>query len=287
MYPWRTTLDEGPEGRFWNLVNKFFRGRSDVPLDDLILAAKEDGEINAEDAMVLLKVLHLGQKQVADIMVPRTDILCVEESESIPDICRLIITHGHSRIPVYRENKDHIIGVLHAKDLIKYIIDPASAPASLEPITRKPLFIPESKNLKEMLSEFQRGRIHIAIALDEYGGTSGLVTFEDVLEEIVGEIEDEHDPTKPQEFKELDGGVIAVSGRFPLEELAERFGITLDSEQVETIGGFLSELAGRVPRQGDSFEHQGRRYTVTEAGKRQVRRVLIEPLSPTHEEPEA
>lgn len=272
-------MDEGSEGRFWNLVNKFFRGRSEVPLDELILAAKEDGEINAEDAMVLLKVLRLGDKQVADIMVPRTDIVCVEETESIPDICRLIIKHGHSRIPVYRENKDHIIGVLHAKDLIKYIIDPASAPASLEPLTRKPLFIPESKNLKEMFSEFQRGRIHIAIALDEYGGTSGLVTFEDVLEEIVGEIEDEHDPTKPQDFRELDNGAIAVSGRFPLEELAERFSIALDSEQVETVGGFLSELAGRVPRQGDAFEHDGRRYTVTEASKRQVRWILIEPLA--------
>ncbi len=249
-----------------------------MPLDELILAAREDGEINAEDAMVLLKVLSLGKKQVVDIMVPRSDIVCVEESESIPDICRLIIKHGHSRIPVYRENKDHIIGVLHAKDLIRYIIDPTSAPASLEPITRTPLFIPESKNLKEMLSEFQRGRIHIAIALDEYGGTSGLVTFEDVLEEIVGEIEDEHDPTKPPEFKELDRGAIAVSGRFPLEELEERFGITLDSEQVETLGGFLSELAGRIPRQGDVFEHEGWRYTVTEAGKRQVRWILIQPL---------
>jgi magnesium and cobalt transporter len=270
-------LDEGSEGRFWTLVNKFFRGRNDLPLEELIQAATEDGEVGAEDASVLLKYLKLGKKQVADIMVPRTDIACADEEDGIEEVTRLIMERGHSRIPIYRENRDHIIGVVHAKDVLTYLVNPKDKPQSLAPVMRRPLYIPETKNLKDMLAEFQKGRIHIAIALDEYGGTSGLVTFEDVLEEFVGEIEDEHDPTRPAEFQELGEGRLKIHGRFPLEELAERFGIVLESEQVETLGGYLSELAGRVPRQGDSFTAAGHTFTVTEADRRQVRWVLAEP----------
>jgi len=271
-------LEEGSEGRFWNLVNKFFRGRNDLPLEELIQAAKEDGEVGDEDASVLLKFLKLGKKQVADIMVPRTDMVCADEEDGFPEVTRLIIEKGHSRIPIYRENRDHIIGVVHAKDLLKYLVKPQTDAPPLASVMRKPLYIPETKNLKDMLAEFQKGRIPIAICMDEYGGTSGLITFEDVLEEFVGDIEDEHDPTRPAEYQELDGGKLKLHGRFPLEELAERFEIVLSSEQVETIGGYLSELAGRVPRQGDSFEEAGYRFTVTEADRRQVRWVLAEPI---------
>lgn len=272
-------LEEGSEGRFWTLVNKFFRGRNDLPLEELIQAATEDGEVEAGDASVLLRFLKLGKKQVVDIMVPRTDIICADEEDGIREVTRLIIERGHSRIPIYRENRDHIIGVVHAKDLLKYLVNPKEEAGPLAPVMRKPLYIPETKNLKDMLAEFQKGRIHIAIALDEYGGTSGLVTLEDVLEEIVGEIEDEHDPTRPAEFQELGDGKLMMHGRFPLEELAQRFGIVLSSDQVETLGGYLSELAGRVPRQGDSFETAGYRFTVTEADRRQVRWVMAQPLS--------
>lgn len=271
-------MDDGSEGRFWNLVNKFFRGRNDLPLEELILAAREDGEVGADDASVLLKFLELGKKQVADVMVPRTDIACADEEDGVDEVVRLVMERGHSRIPIYRDNRDHIIGVVHAKDLLQFLVKgPAKAP-SLAGVMRKPLYVPETKNLKDMLAEFQKAHIHIGIALDEYGGTSGLVTLEDVLEEIVGEIEDEHDPTRPAEFQELEGGRLKIHGRFPLEELEERFGIALDSDKVETLGGYLSEMAGRVPRQGDSFEAAGYRFTVSEADRRQVRWVLAEPL---------
>jgi len=272
-------LEDGSEGRFWNLVNKFFRGRNDLPLEELIQAAKEDGEVGDDDASVLLKFLKLGKKQVADIMVPRTDIVCADEEDGFPEVTRLIIEKGHSRIPIYRENRDHIIGVVHAKDLLKYLVNPQAEAPPLSSVMRKPLYIPETKNLKDMLAEFQKGRIHIAICMDEYGGTSGLVTFEDVLEEFVGEIEDEHDPTRPAEYQELGDGRLKLHGRFPLEELAGRFGIELSSDQVETLGGYLSELAGRVPRQGDSFEDAGYRFTVIEADRRQVRWIMAEPIT--------
>ncbi|GFK95156.1 Magnesium and cobalt efflux protein CorC [Fundidesulfovibrio magnetotacticus] len=271
-------MEEGPEGRFWSLFTRLFKGRDDLPLAELIESAQQDGEIKPEDALVLLKVLKLGEKQVADIMVPRTDMVCADEEDGVAEVTRLIVEHGHSRIPVYRENRDHILGVVHAKDLLRFLMDASAPPPPLARVMRKPLYIPETKNLREMLAEFQRARIHIAVALDEYGGTSGLVTLEDVLEEIVGEIEDEHDPTRPAEFQELENGSYRFHGRFPLEELAERFGIELNSDQVETLGGYLSDLAGRVPRPGESFEAAGRRFTVVEADRRQVRWVLAEPL---------
>jgi len=270
-------LEEGSEGRFWSLLHRLFKGRGDQPLEELIQSAQEDGEIKAEDALVLLKVLRLGDKTVADIMVPRTDMVCADEEDGAAEVTRLIIAHGHSRIPVYRENRDHIIGVVHAKDLLRFLSDSQDAPRSLAKVLRRPLYIPETKNLREMLTEFQKARIHIAVALDEYGGTSGLVTLEDVLEEIVGEIEDEHDPTRPAEFQELGEGRFRFHGRFPLEEL-DRFDIDLHSDQVETLGGYLSDLAGRVPRPGDAFEAAGRRFTVVEADRRQVRWILAEPL---------
>jgi magnesium and cobalt transporter len=272
-------LEDGSEGRFWSLVNRLFRGRNDLPLEELIQAALEDGEIGAEDASVLLKVLRLGRKQVADVMVPRTDIVCCDEEDGVAEAVRLIIGRGHSRIPIYRANRDHMIGVVHAKDLLKHLLEPGREYPPLGAVMRKPLYVPETKNLRDMLSEFQRGRIHIAIALDEYGGTSGLVTFEDVLEEIVGEIEDEHDPTRPAEFQELEGGRLKLHGRVMLEELRERFAMDLESEQVETLGGYLSELAGRVPRPGEAFDVAGRRFIVTDADRRQVRWVMAEPLA--------
>jgi len=270
-------LEEGSEGRFWSLLHRLFKGRGDQPLEELIQSAQEDGEIKAEDALVLLKVLRLGDKQVADIMVPRTDMVCADEEDGAAEVTRLIIARGHSRIPVYRDNRDHIIGVVHAKDLLRFLAEPESPPQPLSKVMRRPLYIPETKNLREMLSEFQKARIHIAVALDEYGGTSGLVTLEDVLEEIVGEIEDEHDPTRPAEFQDLGEGRRRFHGRFPLEDLGP-FGIELHSDQVETLGGFLSDMAGRVPRPGDTFEAAGHRFTVVEADRRQVRWVLAEPL---------
>ncbi|GAB6035500.1 hemolysin family protein [Fundidesulfovibrio butyratiphilus] len=270
-------MDDGPEGRLKHLLNKFFGGRNDLPLEELILAARQDGEVPAEDAAMLIKVLRLGHKQVADIMIPRTDIACAEENDTIQEVCQLIIENGYSRIPICRHNRDHMVGVIHAKDLLRYLLEPDQSETPLSAVMRDLLFVPESKNLKEMFREFQNRRIHIAIALDEYGGTSGLVTFEDVLEEIVGEIEDEHDPTKPQDYQEFEDGILEVSGRFPLEDLEERFGIALESDEVETVGGYLSQLAGRVPRQGESFSLAGKIFTVTQADRRQVRWVRIEP----------
>ena len=269
-------MDDDSESGFWGALGKFFRQKS-ISIEELILEANKDGTLIQEDASMLLNILRLEKKQVGDIMVPRPDIVCAEVDEGIEAIAERIKTHGHSRIPVYEGNRDNILGVVYAKDLLSHLVGACDVKADLRAIMRAPLFIPETLNLKKMLLEFRSQRKHMAVALDEYGGTSGLVTLEDVLEEIVGEIEDEHDPSKPEEIRELRPGVHLVSGRFPLGDLSAALGLDLASEQVETIGGFLTELAGRVPRQGDTFTLEGRRLTVREADRRQIRWIVIEP----------
>ena len=146
-------------------------------------------------------------------------------------------------------------------------------------LLRPATFVPESKGLYDLLREFRSNRNHLAVVIDEFGRVAGLVTIEDVLEEIVGEIEDEHDPSKPDEIRELRPGVHQVSGRAMLEDINAALGLSLESEQVETIGGFLTELAGRVPRQGDAFTLEGRRFTIREADRRQIRWIAIEPAA--------
>ncbi len=279
-------LEDDSDSSFWNSFTRLFRQRGDESLEDLITDAREEGRIIPEDASMLLNILRLEKKQVADIMVPRPDIVCADLEDGFDAVCRLIVAHGHSRIPVYKENRDHMVGVAYAKDLLRALLgrEACDAPLDLTSILREPLFISETLNLRRMLLEFRRRRKHIAVALDEYGGTSGLLTLEDVLEEIVGEIEDEHEPRKPDEWQVVDDRTILVSGRFPLEDLNARLGTSLASEQVETIGGYLSELAGRVPRKGDAFTLEGRRFTIREGDKRQVRWIVVETPA---EEPEA
>lgn len=271
-------MDEDSDSRFWGALGKFFRQKS-ISLEELIMEARNEGNLIQEDASMLLNILRLGKKQVFDIMIPRPDIVCAEADDGIPAICELIRTHGHSRIPIYEGNRDNMLGIVYAKDLLEHLLGSCGEYPDPRSIMRAPLFVPETLDLKKMLLEFRSQKKHLAVALDEYGGTSGLITLEDVLEEIVGEIEDEHDPSKPEEIQELGQGVFLVSGRYPLEDLDAALGLQLESEQVETIGGFLTELAGRVPRQGDAFTLEGRRFTIKEADRRQIRWIVIEPAA--------
>ena len=271
-------MDDDSDSRFWGALGKFFRQKS-ISIEELIQEARAEGSLVPEDASMLLNILRLEKKQVFDIMVPRPDIVCAEADDGIPAICDLIRTHGHSRIPIYEDNRDNILGVVYAKDLLAHIVGASGEYPDPRSIMRAPFFVPETLDLKRMLLEFRNQKKHMAVALDEYGGTSGLITLEDVLEEIVGEIEDEHDPSKPEEIQETSPGVYLVSGRFPLEDVNAALGLDLESEQVETIGGFLTELAGRVPRQGDAFTLEGRRFTIREADRRQIRWIAIEPAA--------
>ena len=267
------------EGKFWSTIKRFFRKDDASSIEAIIMAARDEGEIRKEEASIVLKVLRLGRKQVHEIMIPRTDIICAEIEDRIEDVAELIIAHGHTRIPIYKDNKDNIVGIVHAKDLLQFVLHPTPSPRNrLEEILREPLFIPETKNVMEMLLEFQSRKNHLAIALDEYGGTSGMLTFEDVLEEIVGDIEDEYDAPRPDDIQIQGDGGYLISGRTELTELRENLVVALDSDQVDTIGGYLSQLAGRGPRKGDVFDIQGYRFRIKDADQKKVRWIDVHPL---------
>lgn len=269
-------MDDDSGSLFSALMGKLFRKGDDSEVERFILEAQRDGELRGEETAMLLNVLRLSRRQVTEIMIPRTDIVCAPVDSSIEEMSLLIAESGHSRIPVYRKNRDNMVGIVHAKDVLRAFAQVGdTAQPTLAQIMRAPLFIPETKNVYDMLQVFRTNKIHLAIALDEYGGTSGLVTFEDVLEEIVGEIEDEYDTPRPEDIQTLEDGSTLVSGRTPLEELDERLGLALTSTQVETVSGFLCELAGRVPEPQESFTIDGHTLTVKEADAKQIHWILV------------
>ncbi|MFW5836492.1 MAG: hemolysin family protein [Desulfovibrionaceae bacterium] len=275
-------MDDGSEGRFWSLLRGIFR-RND--LEEHIRDAQDEGELEKEEVSMILSVLRLDETFVHEIMTPRPDMVCAEESMSLAELCELVLESGHSRLPIYRGNKDHIVGVLHAKDLLGPLLKPESHPDTLKDLVRPPYFVSESATVHSLLGTFKAGT-HMAVALDEYGGTCGVVTLEDVLEEIVGEIQDEHDPLEEKEIRPTDTGAYIVSGRALLDDINEELGLSLDSNQVETIGGYLTELAGRVPEPGEHFSVDGRRFTVREADPRQVGSLIILPAKPAEQKSE-
>ncbi|MDK2872561.1 MAG: hemolysin (HlyC) family protein [Desulfomicrobiaceae bacterium] len=268
-------MDEGSDSRLWDGIKRLFSRKTDCQVEDAIMEAKDDGEIATDEASMLLNILQLADKQAYEIMVPRTDIVCVEVDETISEIARKVFESGHSRLPVYRETKDQIIGILHCKELLRFFVDEPSAPPSLEAVLRPPHFIPETKNVRDILLDFQSHKQHMAIVLDEYGGTAGLVTLEDVLEEIVGDIEDEYDPPRPAEIQPQDDGSFLIAGRTPLEDLAEETGIRLESEEVETVGGYITEHLGRVPTTGEVCQIDGMEFTIKEADAKQIHWVRV------------
>jgi len=271
-------LEDESQGLLTSLFHRLFRGKNDFSMESHILSAKDEGDLKADEVAMLLNVLRLGRKKVSEIMIPRTDISCADVDDPLDSIVDLIISSGHSRIPLYRKSKDDIVGIIHAKDLLKYLSGNDKLP--LEQIMRLPLFIPETKSVKDMLQIFQVRKIHMAIAQDEYGGTSGLVTFEDVLEEIVGEIEDEYDLPRPEEIRVLENNDVLAAGRTSLDELEEHLGVEFDTEQVETLSGYVCALAGRVPRQGEVYESKGLTFKVRESDNKQIHWLLITPKQP-------
>lgn len=274
-------MDEGSDSRLWPFISKLFSSKEESGIEATIKEAQEEGELKSDEVTMLLNVLRLGRTSVQEIIIPRPDIVCAEVNEDAQEITRRLISSGYSRLPIYQDTRDKIIGILHAKDLLKALMQEELDNVEIKTLLRDPFFIPETKNIKDLLQEFRSRKIHIAIAVDEYGGTSGLVTFEDVLEEIVGEIEDEYDAPRPEDIKVLDDNQILVSGRTPLDDLKDEISLELDSDQVETIGGYLCELAGRVPSQGDTFDLDLYQATVKEADAKQVRWILITP--PQHQ----
>jgi magnesium and cobalt transporter len=275
--PEEVILDGESDSRrrtIWSRLGKMF-GHDDEPLEKAILEASATGTLEPDEESMLLGILQFDKLLVHDTMIPRTDIDCVPEDSSIAEVVQMIVDSGHSRIPVYRGTRDNIVGILHAKDLLGRIVNAGTEGTAITDVMREPFFVPETKNVRSLLEEFRGRKQHIAIALDEYGGTSGLITIEDVLEEIVGDIEDEHDAPKEEEIRPLEDGAFELTGRALLEDLQD-IGIDIESDEVDTIGGYLSMEAGHVPDIGEDFVVHGWRFTVLDADKKLIRRIRAE-----------
>ena len=262
----------------WSRLAGLFTRHDEESLEKAILEARAEGEVAPDESSMLLRVLRLDDMQVNDIMTPRTDCHCIPAGTPLSEATRLIIASGHSRIPVYRETRDNIVGVVYAKDLLHSLLLPEEEQGLIDHIMRPPFFVPETKMVLELLQEFRSRKQHLAVALDEYGGTSGLVTIEDVLEEIVGDIEDEHDAPQEEHIRILGEKFFELSGRAYLEDLAE-LDIKLASDEVDTIGGYLSLTAGHVPVTGEEFVLNGWKFKVLEAGTKAIRRIGVEPAN--------
>lgn len=271
-------LDGGSDSHstIWSRLSRFFGHDDEESLEKAIQEARAEGEVEPDEESMLLGILRFNNLQVQDTMIPRTDIDCVPDDMPLPEVARVIVESGHSRIPVYRGTRDNMVGILHAKDLLRCLIDPAVAAPTAPQVMREPFFVPETKSIRTLLQEFRARKQHIAIALDEYGGTSGLITIEDVLEEIVGDIEDEHDTPRQEDIRPLGDRVYELTGRALLEDL-EELGVALSSDEVDTIGGYLSMEAGHVPDPGESFTLDGWTFTVLDADKKLIRRLRMEP----------
>jgi putative hemolysin len=237
-------------------------------------SGSDDGVIGEFERQMIDGILSLEEMTVRDIMVPRLDIIGLERRVSSQDLIDTITRAGHSRIPVYRDSIDNVLGVLYVKDLLPFVIGNTIRIPLLD-LIRPAFVVPESKKLPELFTELKRTRIHLAIVADEYGGTAGLITIEDILEEIVGEIQDEYDSEQPLFQKESEDVVIA-DGRLPIEDVEDALGMTFEEDdEFGTLGGFVHKHLGRLAVKGDTFEAENVRVEVLEIERHRVRAMRI------------
>src|SRR4051812_35321906 len=242
---------------------------SEVELRELVDMAEERGVVESGERNMIHSVFELGDTIAREVMVPRTDVVWIETGKTVRQALALALRSGFSRIPVIGENVDDVVGVVYLKDLVRRSQNGNDRGPKVEELMRTPTFVPESKPVDELLRDMQAQRIHIAIVVDEYGGFAGLVTIEDILEEIVGEIADEHDQVQRPPVEELPDGSMRVTARLPVEDLAELFDVELpEDDDVETVGGLLARALGRVPIEGASAEVGGLRLVAESRGGR-------------------
>jgi CBS domain containing-hemolysin-like protein len=238
-----------------------------------------EAEVTPREEELIHGVFTLGQTAVHEVMIPRVDIVGIEATSPWSEVVDRFRSSEHARLPVYEETLDNIVGILYAKDLLPDVVSEDEAPEDWHRLVRPPAIIPTSKLIDRQLREFQATRTHIAIVADEYGGTAGLITIEDILEEIVGDIRDEYD-VEEQEIEQDGDDRFWVLGRVTIDELSERLGTDMSREDVTTVGGLVYELFGRVPRSGEAIEHAGFRVVVERVRRRRIERVYFERLEP-------
>jgi CBS domain containing-hemolysin-like protein len=237
---------------------------------------RDDGVINADEREMIDGILSLEQVTARDIMVPRLDIVAVDRAVAPGDLIDIITKAGHSRIPVYQQSIDRVLGVLYAKDLLPFVIGNTIRIPILD-LIRPAFVVPESKKVSDLFRDLKRSKIHIAIVADEYGGTAGLVTIEDILEEIVGEIQDEYDSESPL-FEQPSPDVLLADGRLPIEDVEDALRIRFEDDDFGTLGGFVHKHLGRLPVQGDVFEAEGVRVEIISVERHRIRELRVTKL---------
>lgn len=251
---------------------------SDAAKQEILQAASDgraEGAVNAEEVDMIESVIEFGQTHAGQIMTPRTDMFALPIDTPWDQSCTKVVEAGHTRVPVYQDSLDNIIGVLYAKDLLGHIGD--DRPPNLRSVMRKPYFVPETVLLNDLLREFKARKVHMAVVLDEYGGTSGVVTIEDVLEEIVGEIADEYDRAEPALMKRIDPKTAEVDGRLHIDDLNDTFGLDIpEDEDYDTVAGFIFSELGFIPTADETLEAGGARFTVLAADERKISKLRVE-----------
>jgi len=237
---------------------------------------KTEGVLDEEEQEMIENVLELSSSTADEIMTPRTDIVAVEVNSDLQKVLDTITMAGHTRVPVYEGNIDNIIGLVYAKDLLSEI-GKTGDQFKLRDKIRDAYFVPESKPLRALLHEFQNQKLHIAVVLDEYGGTAGVVTLEDILEELVGEITDEYEETPPEPIKKIDQNTIEADARTYIDDINDQLELNLpEDEDYETIGGFVFSRLGYIPKTGENFDYENLKFTITSAEARRIKRIRIQ-----------
>lgn len=273
-----------------NWFARLLRRRGDASLAEAIEELIEEGEveepeepISAEERILLLNILKLRGRTAADVMVPRADIVSAPADITLDRLAALLVEEGHSRLPVYREILDDVLGLVHMKDVLVHLAR-RDQPFDITKMLREVLFVAPSARLLDLLLEMRLKRVHMALVVDEFGGIDGLLTIEDVVEEIVGEIEDEHDQEEQPKLVERPDGTVLADARATIEEFEERIGPVLSEaereEHIDTLGGLVFSLAGRIPKRGEVVKHpSGLAFEIVDADSRRIKRLKVKNLS--------
>lgn len=248
------------------------------------------GAIEEDEKQIIRNVISFGDTDVRRVMTPRTEMRAAEVSLGLPELLALIVASGHSRIPIYEGSVDNILGIIHVKDLLPFLARGQQS-VDLRGVMRRPLVVPENRPVDELLDELRGSNIQLAIVQDEYGGTAGLVTIEDLLEELVGEIKDEYDTDEPDTdhaaIRTLDANTALIDGRTGIDDVNEQMGLSLPHEDFDTVGGLVFGLFGRQPRDGESVGYDGMEFTVTQTDGRRILEVRLDRQGGHVDAPEA
>ncbi|HNZ26512.1 MAG TPA: hemolysin family protein [Spirochaetota bacterium] len=260
-----------------NIIKSVFmkeKNQGKTPVKPLHIKIKEiESSFNDYDKKMIENIISLGEISVKEIMVPRIDVVLINKNSAIEEIIKIVDEKGRSRLPVYNDNIDDIVGVLHAKDLLKYFTK--NRDFDLSNILREPYFVPESKIIKDLLIEFREKKIHLAIVVDEYGGMSGIVCLEDIIENIVGEIQDEFD-NESEDIIKIDDNKYLIDGKTSLEDLNEALNLDIENDDIDTVGGLLYMLFGKIPSKNESIQYKNLKFSVESILDRKIKKVKLE-----------